>query len=140
MDSCLCLTSLMCNNTPCTPPRQRNMRAVLPLLTMLKSVRCSIQLGEDTDIQEVFLDLMFALAPCESTCCASCNLRAVLGMQDGLTASWHLFKEFVWILLGNKHVVEYVCFLNGCVYSELSDLSLSYCWIPLSTFVSATKH
>lgn len=61
---------------------------------ILKGLLSSIQLGKDTNIHVVFLDLMFALAPSESTCCAYCSISKTLGMQEGQTSSWHPLKVY----------------------------------------------
>lgn len=41
-----------------------------------------------------FLDLTFALASTESTCCASSSISQVLGMQEGQMSSLHIFKTY----------------------------------------------
>lgn len=76
---------------------------------MLKSLLSSIQLGKDTNIHVVLLDLMFALASTESTCCAYCSISKALGMQEGQTSAWHPLKVYTWTLLRNAHVRVSVC-------------------------------
>lgn len=48
------------------------------------SLHC--KLGIDTNIHMVFLNLMFALASTEGTCC---SISKTLGMREGQASSWH---------------------------------------------------
>lgn len=62
----------------------------------------SIQLGKDTNIHVVLLDLMFPLASTESTCYAYCSISKALGMQEGQTFSWHPLTVYTCIFLWKK--------------------------------------